>query len=74
VHPDAQNQGLGTRLVAAVETRFAEARRFELFTSQQSQRNLYLYRKLGYRDFRSQPLNEKVTLIYLEKTNERNTT
>jgi phosphoribosylanthranilate isomerase len=67
VHPGQQNRGIGTRLMAEVESRFAEARRFELFTSARSARNLYLYRKLGYRDFRSEVLSPRVRLIYLEK-------
>jgi phosphoribosylanthranilate isomerase len=67
VHPDHQNRGIGSRLMAEVERRFVEARRFELFTSERSTRNLYLYHKLGYRDFRSEPLSDKVTLIFLEK-------
>jgi phosphoribosylanthranilate isomerase len=67
VHPDYQNRGIGSRLMAEVEVRFTDARRFELFTSQRSTRNLYLYHKLGYRDFRTEPLSDKVTLIYLEK-------
>jgi phosphoribosylanthranilate isomerase len=67
VHPDYQNRGIGSRLMAEVEARFSDARRFELFTSERSTRNLYLYHKLGYRDFRTEPLSDKVTLIYLEK-------
>jgi hypothetical protein len=48
-----------------------DARRFELFTSQRSERNLYLYRKFGYRDFKQVTLNEHVTLIFLEKFNDK---
>jgi phosphoribosylanthranilate isomerase len=69
VHPKYQNRGIGSQLVGAIEKRFARARRYELFTSERSARNLYLYRKLGYRDFRREALSENVNLIYLEKRN-----
>ena len=67
VHPDCQNQGIGSRLMQGIEQRFHGVKRYELFTSQRSTRNLYLYQKLGYRPFRQEPLSERVTLVYLEK-------
>ena len=67
VHPDRQNRGIGSQLMAAIEAAFPTATRFELFTGQKSERNLYLYQKLGYRIFKEEPLNERVTLVYLEK-------
>ena len=67
VHPDWQNQGIGARLMAAIEDSFCAAQRYELFTGEQSERNLHLYQKLGYRPFRSEKLNEKITLVFLEK-------
>ncbi|MBN2086304.1 MAG: GNAT family N-acetyltransferase [Anaerolineales bacterium] len=67
VHPNWQNRGVGGRLLRAIETDFPEAGRFELFTSDRSERNLYLYGKMGYREFKREPLNERVTLVYLEK-------
>jgi phosphoribosylanthranilate isomerase len=73
VHPDAQNRGLGSRLVKAIEAQFT-CDRFELFTSEKSDRNLYLYRKLGYRDFKQEQLSPKIKLLFLEKTNERRKT
>jgi predicted N-acetyltransferase YhbS len=42
VHPDVQNQGLGTRLLSEIEGTFGQAQRFEPFTGQKSERNLYL--------------------------------
>jgi indole-3-glycerol phosphate synthase len=67
VHPDWQNQGFGARLMAAIENRFGDAQRYELFTGDRSERNLHLYQKLGYQPFRSERLNEQVTLVFLEK-------
>jgi len=68
VHPEYQNRGIGSSLISAIEESF-NCKRFELFTSQRSERNLYLYVKLGYREFKQVALNEKVTLIFLEKLN-----
>ncbi|GAK49635.1 GCN5-related N-acetyltransferase [Candidatus Moduliflexus flocculans] len=67
VHPDRQNRGIGTQLMAAIEAAFSTASRFELFTGQKSERNLYLYQKLGYQIFKEEPLNERVIIVYLEK-------
>lgn len=71
VHPDFQNQGIGTKLMNAIEEEFSTAGRFELFTGSRSERNLYLYQKLGYRSFKKEALSEKVELVYLEKVNEK---
>lgn len=67
VHPDFQNRGIGSRLMAEIEARFNQAGRFELFTGHLSQKALYLYQKLGYRPFRQQPVTDRLRLIYLEK-------
>ena len=67
VHPDFQNQGIGAKLLSAIEEHFAQARRYELFTGEKSERNLYFYQKWGYRIFRKEELTDKVTLVFLEK-------
>jgi N-acetylglutamate synthase-like GNAT family acetyltransferase len=69
VHPDCQNRGLGKQIMKAIEDHFATADRYELFTGQKSERNLYFYQKLGYRIFRSEKLTDRVTIVYLEKQN-----
>jgi len=67
VHPDFQNQGIGTRLMGGIEEVFKEAQRFEIFTGHKSERNLYLYEKRGYQSFKTIKANEKLTIVYLEK-------
>jgi hypothetical protein len=50
-----------------IEHAFSHAARFELFTGHLSERNLYLYRKLGYRSFKQERITDALTLVYLEK-------
>lgn len=47
VHPDSQNRGIGTALMKAIEGYF-KPQRFELFIGSRSDKNIYLYKKLGY--------------------------
>ncbi len=68
VDPACQNRGIGARLMAAIEGRFAFVHRFELFTGHRSERNLYFYRKLGYLPFRAEAASDRLSLVYLEKT------
>jgi len=67
VHPDFQNQGIGKRLMANIEEMFKGAHRFEIFTGHRSERNLYLYEKLGYQRFKTVMVNENLTIVFLEK-------
>jgi N-acetylglutamate synthase-like GNAT family acetyltransferase len=67
VHPDFQNQGIGAKLLRAIEECFAQARRYELFTGEKSERNMYFYQKWGYHIFRKEDLTDKVPLVFLEK-------
>jgi ribosomal protein S18 acetylase RimI-like enzyme len=71
VHPNFQNQGLGTKLIEEVEARFDDVMRYELFTGYKSERNLYLYQKLGYSKFKTEYINEKLQITYLEKKNKK---
>lgn len=69
VHPQYQRLGIGGRLMAAMEEtgKVKGCSRLELFTSQKSERNLTLYRKLGYKPFLEKRVNGHLTLVYLEK-------
>ena len=67
VHPKFQNRGIGSRLMNEIEGAFEKAKRLELFTGDNSERNLYLYHKLGYREFRRKNFQENFVLVFLEK-------
>jgi ribosomal protein S18 acetylase RimI-like enzyme len=61
VRPDHQNQGIGKRLMGEIESRF-KVNRFELFTGSRSVKNIFLYHKLGYLEFK-----QENSLVYLQK-------
>jgi GNAT superfamily N-acetyltransferase len=67
VVPQLQGQGVGTRLMRAVEAAFPRVGRFELFTGNRSAANIRLYERLGYRPCREQVLSPAVTLVFMEK-------
>lgn len=69
VHPNSQNRGIGKELLYAAEKQFPDAERYELFTGQKSKRNLHIYEKKGYRIFKKKRISEKLSLVFLEKTN-----
>ena len=62
-----QNNGIGKLLMSSIENKFERCIRYELFTGFKSQKNLYLYNKLGYKEFNREKINNKLTLVYLEK-------
>lgn len=67
VNPYYQNQGIGTKLMKSIEGFFKNNKRYELFTGQKSKRNLHLYQKIGYKEFKLIPIHENLNMIYLEK-------
>ena len=67
VHPDFQSQGIGTKLLNGMEGVFNTCQRFELFTGDQSERNLRLYQKLGYKIFKNAKMTDQTTIVFLEK-------
>ena len=70
VHPDFQNRGIGTKLMSEIERIFGTCKRFELFTGVRSEKNLYLYQKLGYKIFKTANITDQTTIVYLEKRRE----
>lgn len=67
VHPDFRNKGLGARLVTEIEACFAASNRFELFTGHKSEKNINLYKKLGYKIFKTETVSSELDFVYLEK-------
>ena len=72
VKSDYQNKGIGKLLLNSIEQNFNSCNRFELFTGFKSQKNIYLYNKLGYKEFKQQIINNNLILIYLDKQNTSN--
>lgn len=66
VHPQKQRQGIGTKLLLAVEAEYL-GQRYELFTSTRSARNIALYQRLGYRIFAQKKITDEMEFVYLEK-------
>jgi ribosomal protein S18 acetylase RimI-like enzyme len=67
VHPDFQNRGIGTNLMNEIERTLSSCKRFELFTGDRSERNLYLYEKLGYKVFKTAKITDQTNIVFLEK-------
>ena len=69
VEPKYQNQGLGTKLLKAIEDKFPASTRYELFTGNKSDKNLHLYKKLGYEVSHLEKVTDVLTLVFLNKNN-----
>jgi Ni,Fe-hydrogenase III small subunit/predicted N-acetyltransferase YhbS len=67
VHPTYQNLGIGRKLMCAVEAEFSGASGYEVFTGHKSKRNIFFYKQLGYKPFKSAKVSDKRDRIYLEK-------
>ena len=70
VRPDLQGQGIGTQLMHEIEAQ-ATSKRYELFTSSKSVRNIKLYERLGYQIFKEKANTADLPFVYLEKFIER---
>lgn len=66
VHPQKQGQGIGTKLLLAIEKEYPDYR-YELFTSTKSVRNIALYQRLGYTIFKQEKITDEMEFVYLEK-------
>ena len=66
VHPSKQGQGIGTQLLFEMEKQYPK-QRYELFTSTRSEKNLALYKKLGYKIFDEEQVTEELRFVYMEK-------
>jgi ribosomal protein S18 acetylase RimI-like enzyme len=70
VDPAFQGQGIGTALMRQIESVFSQTKRFELFTGHRSERNIRLYLKLGYQEFRREKATDSLTFVFMEKRRE----
>lgn len=66
VHPSKQRQGIGTQLLLEIERQYPK-QRYELFTSTRSEKNIALYKKLGYKIFDEEQVTEELRFVYMEK-------
>jgi GNAT superfamily N-acetyltransferase len=69
IAPDSQGQGVGSRLLAAVEERgrAAGCREAELFTGSLSEANLRLYEREGYRETTRVAGDDGIEQVFLRK-------
>lgn len=66
VHPSKQGQGIGTQLLFEMEKQYPH-KRYELFTSTRSEKNIALYQKLGYKIFDEEQVTVELRFVYMEK-------
>lgn len=69
VHPHHQNKGIGKLLIKSIEECFGSCQKYALFTGRHSLKNLSFYQKTGYRIVGEEQVNERVTLVFLDKEN-----
>ncbi|MBN1603023.1 MAG: NADH-quinone oxidoreductase subunit NuoB [Chitinispirillaceae bacterium] len=67
VNPVYQNLGIGKKLLQAVENHFDTAESFQVYTSHQSKRNIYLFEHQGYTWFKKERVSERRERIHFEK-------
>jgi GNAT superfamily N-acetyltransferase len=67
VDPKMQNQGIGTALMKEIEKLYSP-KRYELFVGTKSDKNIYLYKKLGYDIYKKSDYGcGKIEIFYMEK-------
>lgn len=71
VKPHLHGKGIGSFLLDSVETKFSHLSRLELFTGDRCSQNLKIYTHKGYREFRREPVDNQVEMIFMEKLIER---
>ncbi len=67
VKSNFQNKGIGRLLMNSIESFFPDCKRFELFTGHKSVKNLHLYNKLGYIEFKRELSGKDLSMVFLEK-------
>jgi ech hydrogenase subunit C len=71
VNPLYQNLGIGRKLLGRIERYFHAAKRYEVFTWHDSKRNIFFYKKNGYKMFKREKLSEIRDSVFLEKINKK---
>ena len=66
IHPQHRCRGYGTMLLNKIEQYFPQ-KRYELFTSTKSEKNIRFYQKMGYRIFRHKAVNAGLQFVFFEK-------
>lgn len=66
VHPSKQGQGIGTKRLLEMEKQYPN-KRYELFTSTKSEKNIALYQKFGYKIYDEKQVTEELRFVYMEK-------
>lgn len=66
VHPDYQNQGVGRKLMEAIEKELA-SKRYSLTTGNLDEKNLYLYQKLGYKITEREKVSDTLFFVHMVK-------
>ena len=66
VHPDAQRQGLASKLMTELEQRFAHIERFRLHTGVENEQSQALYKKLGFKEYKRAVVGDD-SLVYMER-------
>ncbi len=68
VHPNMQNQGIGTALMGEIEKLYSP-KRYELFVGSKSDKNIHLYQKLGYNVYKTDQYEcGNIEVFYMEKS------
>lgn len=66
--PEFQGRGIAQKVFSIIEELYDDAKKWELDTVLQEQRNCYLYEKLGYkRGGRRKVINDSMTIVFYEK-------
>lgn len=66
VHPDYQNRGIARMLMAAIEDEF-NTDKFELVVGHLDDKNIALYRKLGFIAYKEEKISENLYFIHMKK-------
>jgi len=67
VMPKHQNKGIGRMLMNFAEKELKETKKIELFTGEKSEKNIHLYKSLGYNIISLIKETENVNLVLMEK-------